>query len=76
MNAAPNHILIVGGGTAGWMAANLFAHQWKNKGVKVSLIESDVIGTVGVGEGSTPFLKDFFEKLGKLRQKSSQVNEI
>ncbi|KPH94218.1 hypothetical protein AMS58_13005 [Pseudoalteromonas porphyrae] len=63
MNAAPNHILIVGGGTAGWMAANLFAHQWKSKGIKVSLIESDVIGTVGVGEGSTPFLKDFFEKL-------------
>lgn len=64
MNAAPNHILIVGGGTAGWMAANLFAHQWKSKGIKVSLIESDVIGTVGVGEGSTPFLKDFFENLG------------
>lgn len=57
------HIIIVGGGTAGWMAANLMAHQWIKLGFKISLIESTKIGTVGVGEGSTPFLKEFFETL-------------
>jgi flavin-dependent dehydrogenase len=57
------HIVIVGGGTAGWMAANLMAHQWIKLGFKISLIESTKIGTVGVGEGSTPFLKEFFQTL-------------
>ncbi|GAA0857424.1 tryptophan halogenase family protein [Aliiglaciecola litoralis] len=57
------HIVILGGGTAGWMAANLFANQWGAKNVKVTLVESPDIGIVGVGEGSTPTLKRFFEML-------------
>lgn len=60
----PKHILILGGGNAGWMIANLMAHQWSKQGIKISLIESEVIGTVGVGEGSTPFIQDFFARLG------------
>ena len=60
----PKHIVIVGGGTAGWMAANLFAHQLAKWSVKISLIESSDIPTVGVGEGSTPYLKEFFDTLG------------
>lgn len=59
----PQKILILGGGTAGWMAANLFVKKWTEQQVSVSLIESPDIGIVGVGEGSTPTLKRFFEML-------------
>jgi hypothetical protein len=57
-------ILIVGGGTAGWMSACLMAHRWRSKHLSIKLVESATIGTIGVGEGSTPFLRDFFEELG------------
>lgn len=64
MNNAPKHIVILGGGTAGWMAACLFSHRWGRYATRISLIESKKIGTVGVGEGSTPYLKEFFDTLG------------
>lgn len=60
----PRSVVILGGGTAGWMAANLFQQKWGSRGTKVSLIESSEIGIIGVGEGSTPQLKAFFEELG------------
>jgi hypothetical protein len=60
----PKKILIVGGGTAGWMAANLMAACWMERGFDISLIESPDIGIIGVGEGSTPQLKSFFDFLG------------
>lgn len=60
---SPYSIVILGGGTAGWMAANLFAHRLKGKPVKVSLVESPDIGIIGVGEGSTPTLRRFFSDL-------------
>lgn len=56
-------MLIVGGGTAGWMAANLLAHRLRENKVDITLVESDAIATVGVGEGSTPYLKHFFRTL-------------
>lgn len=59
----PHRVVILGGGTAGWMAANLFAKRWQDKQVDITLVESPDIGTVGVGEGSTPTLKRFFEQL-------------
>jgi 2-polyprenyl-6-methoxyphenol hydroxylase-like FAD-dependent oxidoreductase len=59
----PHQIVIVGGGTAGWMAANLLAHHWRQHNVAIRLIESPEIGIVGVGEGSTPTLKRFFQEL-------------
>ena len=46
------------------MAANLFNQRWGPSGTKVTLIESSDIGIIGVGEGSTPQLKAFFDELG------------
>lgn len=57
----PQKILIVGGGTAGWMAATLIATKWKH--TEVCLVESKDIGIIGVGEGSTPHLKLFFDAI-------------
>ncbi|MGJ8682528.1 tryptophan halogenase family protein [Paraglaciecola sp.] len=57
-------ILIVGGGTAGWMAANLLAKSLDSQQFSISLLESKNVPTVGVGEGSTPYIKRFFDTLG------------
>lgn len=61
-------IVILGGGTAGWMAANLLHHYLAQYGFTISLIESPDIPTVGVGEGSTPQLRQFFNTLGIAEQ--------
>ena len=63
MSDTPRHIVILGGGTAGWMAANLLAHHL-GAAVSITVVESPEIGIVGVGEGSTPQLKAFFDTLG------------
>ncbi|WP_051234797.1 tryptophan halogenase family protein [Marinimicrobium agarilyticum] len=60
----PQKVLIVGGGTAGWMTANLMLAAWADQGVQVSLVESPDVGIIGVGEGSTPVLKRFFTMAG------------
>lgn len=59
----PLRLAIVGGGTAGWMAANLLAQRWQDQPIHITLVESPDIGIIGVGEGSTPSLKKFFEVL-------------
>jgi tryptophan halogenase len=51
-----NRIVIVGGGTAGWLAALMISKVYKNA-FEITLIESDTIKTIGVGEGSTGFLR-------------------
>lgn len=56
--------MILGGGTAGWIAANALVDAWGDQGAEISLVESPDIGTVGVGEGSTPRLKIFFDDIG------------
>lgn len=68
MNSKPLKIVIAGGGTAGWMTANLLAKHWQNQSVQVILVESPDIGIIGVGEGSTPTLKRFFDDMGILEQ--------
>jgi tryptophan halogenase len=55
-------ILIVGGGSSGWMAAALLSHLFQGL-YKIRLIESEDIGTVGVGEATIPAIKKFNELL-------------
>lgn len=60
----PKKIIILGGGSAGWITASLLQHAWIADGIEIVLIESDTINKIGVGEGSTPSLRLFFKHLG------------
>jgi len=56
-------ICIVGGGTAGWIAAALMAEHFKGL-CEIELVESDDIGTIGVGESTVPPFMQLLAKLG------------
>ena len=60
----PPSIVVLGGGSAGWITACLLHHRFGARGGKVTVVESPDIGIIGVGEGSTPQLKAMFDMLG------------
>lgn len=62
MSPAPPKVVVLGGGSAGWITAALLAREWG--GECVTVVESPDIGIIGVGEGSTPELKFLFDHLG------------
>ncbi|WP_159821513.1 tryptophan halogenase family protein [Colwellia sp. 20A7] len=57
------NVVIAGGGTAGWMAAAAFS-KLIGKNLNITLVESDEIATVGVGEATIPPIKTFHRLLG------------
>ncbi|WP_240320888.1 tryptophan halogenase family protein [Sphingomonas crusticola] len=57
-------IVIVGGGTAGWMAAAALVGRFERQPIKITVVESPEIRTVGVGEATVPGIRDFFRDLG------------
>lgn len=57
-------VVILGGGTAGWMTAAALSHRLAGRGVEIELIESDAIGIVGVGEATLPHIRAFNTAMG------------
>ncbi|HEY4038428.1 MAG TPA: tryptophan 7-halogenase, partial [Burkholderiaceae bacterium] len=60
-------VLIVGGGTAGWLTAAFLARALgtaSGEGVRITLVESSEIGIIGVGEGTFPSLKGTLAAVG------------
>lgn len=57
-------IVVVGGGTAGWMTAAALVGSSATRVYDVELVESDEINTIGVGEATVPAIRKFNDKLG------------
>lgn len=62
-NNRVNNVVIVGGGTAGWMVAASLVNSYKHT-VNFTLVESSEIGTVGVGEATNATIRRFYGALG------------
>jgi tryptophan halogenase len=66
MTDSINNMVIVGGGSSGWMTA-LYLNKWYNdqdKKLNITVVESEDIGTIGVGEATVHTLRHFFNVLG------------
>jgi tryptophan halogenase len=65
MSVAPiRELVIVGGGSAGWMMAAAASRFLNDGRRRITLVESEAIGTVGVGEATIPPIRDFNAMLG------------
>ncbi len=59
------NIAIIGGGTAGWLAANHLGRELlADPELSITVIESDEVPIIGVGEGTVPFIKQSLQKFG------------
>jgi len=47
-------IVIVGGGTSGWIAASMLSYHLKSELCEIELVESEDLGTIGIGESTIP----------------------
>lgn len=63
MSVVTRRIVIVGGGTAGWLTAAILAKQ-HGKALDICLIESSDIPPIGVGEGTWPSMRLTLERIG------------
>ncbi len=59
-----SHLVIAGGGTAGWMSAAFFSKLFAPHQMRITLVESAEIGTIGVGEATIPPITFFNEMVG------------
>ena len=67
MDVPISHIVIVGGGTAGWLAACRIAAAARPDAappLDVTLVESPEVATIGVGEGTWPTMRGTLERIG------------
>ena len=64
MTGPVRHVVIAGGGTAGWMAALTLARMAPPSRPTITLVESPEVGTVGVGEATLPTIRAFNAALG------------
>ena len=65
MSQTEQHIVILGGGTAGWLTANILAAEFDPQaGIKITLVESPTTPTIGVGEGTWPSMRSTLLKIG------------
>lgn len=67
INDDVKQIVVVGGGTAGWLTAGILAAKCvkeQGRDLKITLIESPKIGTIGVGEGTWPSLRTTLQTMG------------
>lgn len=62
-NTKKQKIVIAGGGTAGWMTAAALANRLPAAAYEIVLVESEQIGTVGVGESTIPHIRQFNQAL-------------
>lgn len=66
MDKPISKIVVVGGGTAGWLTAGIIAaeHSSPDNHIQVTLVESSDIKPIGVGEGTWPSMRNTLQKIG------------